>query len=176
MNREKLETEAKAPDWLDRLVEEIRARAAQGEHPSLTFLMESLLNELMTRERDRHLEDHPGEQANGLCERNLHLTLGKLRLRVPRVRSGKAFRPAILPPRWKRAHKDYEELLIAMLDGGYSQALGVHPQVLKPPVLPGCPRGRQGPHPRAAPVLQKSTTLLRLVRHLHRRLLEKAPR
>jgi len=77
MNREKLETEAKAPDWLDRLVEEIRAKAAQGEHPSLAFLMESLLNELMTRERDRHLEDHPGEQANGLCERNLHLTLGK---------------------------------------------------------------------------------------------------
>ena len=122
MNREKLETEAKAPDWLDRLVEEIRAKAAQGEHPSLAFLMESLLNELMTRERDRHLEDHPGEQANGLCERNLHLTLGKLRLRVPRVRSGKAFRPAILPPRWKRAHKDYEELLIAMLANGYSQA------------------------------------------------------
>ena len=77
MNREKLETEAKAPDWLDRLVEEIRAKVAQGEHPSLTFLMESLLNELMARERDRHLEDHPGEQANGLCERNLHLTLGK---------------------------------------------------------------------------------------------------
>ena len=97
MNREKLETEAKAPDWLDRLVEEIRAKAAQGEHPSLAFLMESLLNELMTREHDRHLEDHPGEQANGLCERNLHFTLGKLRLRVPRVRSGKAFRPAILP-------------------------------------------------------------------------------
>ena len=48
MNREKLETEAKAPDWLDRLVEEIRAKVAQGEHPSLAFLMESLLNELMT--------------------------------------------------------------------------------------------------------------------------------
>jgi len=30
MNREKLETETKAPDWLDRLVEEIRAKAAQG--------------------------------------------------------------------------------------------------------------------------------------------------
>ena len=53
--------------------------------------------------------------------------VGKLRLKVPRVRSGKAFRPAILPPRWKRADKDYEELLIAMLDGGYSQALGAHP-------------------------------------------------
>ena len=143
MNREKLETEAKAPDWLDRLVEEIRARAAQGEHPSLTFLMESLLNELMTRERDRHLEDHPGEQANGLCERNLHLTLGK----PPRGAPGPLWQglpPCHPPPRWKRAHKHCEELLIAMLDGGYSQALGVHPQVLKSPVLPGCPRGRQG--------------------------------
>ena len=94
----------------------------QGERPSLAFLLESLLNEIMLRERDRHLELSPGERANGFYERNLHLTLGKLRLKVPQVRSGKTFRPAILPPRWKRADKDYEELLIAMLANGYSRA------------------------------------------------------
>ena len=138
--REKLETEAKAPDWLDRLVEEIRAKAAQGKHPSLAFLMESLLNELMTRERDRHLEDHPRTRPTG-CASATFISSWTSLLGVPWVRSGKTFRPAILPPRWKRAHKDCEELLIAMLDDGYSQALGVHPQVLKPPVLPGCPRG-----------------------------------
>ncbi|MBC7099752.1 transposase, partial [Candidatus Bipolaricaulota bacterium] len=110
------------PDWLDQLVDEIQARKEAGELPSLAFLLESLLNEIMRRERDRFLSLNQGEQANGFYQRNLHLTLGKLSLKVPRVRYGNAFRPAILPPPWKRADKDYEELLIAMLANGYSQA------------------------------------------------------
>lgn len=121
-NKPKRGIEAQTPDWVGKLVDEMYARMEQGEHPSLAFLLESLLNEVMLRERDRHLELSPGERANGFYQRNLHLTLGKLRLKVPRVRSGKAFRPAILPPRWKRADKDYEELLIAMLANGYSRA------------------------------------------------------
>ena len=64
------------------------------------------------------LSQTSGEQANGFYPRNLHLTLGKLRLKVPRVRFSHSFRPAILPPRWKRVDKDYEELLIAMLANG----------------------------------------------------------
>jgi len=124
MPRSKLKrgAEAQASDWVRKLVDEMYARMEQGERPSLAFLLESLLNEIMLRERDRHLELSPGERANGFYERNLHLTLGKLHLKVPRVRSGKTFRPAILPPRWKRADKDYEELLIAMLANGYSRA------------------------------------------------------
>ena len=118
-NKPKRGIEAQTPDWVGKLVDEMYARMEQGEHPSIAFLLGSLLNEVMLRERDRHLELSPGERANGFYQRNLHLTLGKLRLKVPRVRSGKAFRPAILPPRWKRADKDYEELLIAMLPGGY---------------------------------------------------------
>ena len=83
--------------------------------------MESLLNEIMRRERERFLSLYPTEQANGFYPRSLHLTLGKLELKVPRVRYGKGFRPAILPLPWKRADKDYE-VLGAMLAGGYSQA------------------------------------------------------
>jgi transposase-like protein len=122
MKRHEERQEGKAPDWLDRVVEEIYARRQEGESPSLAFLLESLLNEIMRRERERFLRLNQGEQANGFYQRRLHLTLGKLNLKVPRVRYGKAFRPAILPPPWKRADKDYEELLIAMLANGYSQA------------------------------------------------------
>ncbi|TGN20265.1 hypothetical protein EHS15_04630 [Leptospira idonii] len=39
-------------------------------------------------------------------------------LKIPRIRSGTQFRPAILPPHWKRIDKDYEELIIAMLSNG----------------------------------------------------------
>jgi len=79
----------------------------------------------MKRERERFLELVQDNQANGFYTRQLHLSLGKLNLRVPRVRYGRAFRPALLPPlppRWKRVEKDYEQLLLAMLANGYSQA------------------------------------------------------
>ena len=111
-----------APDWLDQLVDEIYAKMEDGERPALSFLLERLLDKVMERERQRFLASHEGEQANGFYHRRLHLTLGKLNLKVPRVRYAKSFRPAILPPRWKRVDKDYEELLIAMLANGYSRA------------------------------------------------------
>lgn len=111
-----------ANDFVAQLVEEVYSRMSEGEKPSLAFLVEKLLNEFMLRERDRYLQLLPEEKANGFYSRNLHLTLGKLNLRVPRIRYGKSFRPAILPPRWKRADKDYEELLIGMLANGYSHA------------------------------------------------------
>ena len=76
----------------------------------------------MKRERQRYLEQHPREKANGFYHRSLRLTMGELKLSVPRVRYGHTFRPSILPPPWKRADRDYEELLIAMLSNGYSQA------------------------------------------------------
>ncbi|MER3426471.1 MAG: hypothetical protein C4299_04895 [Thermoleophilia bacterium] len=51
----------------------------------------------MERERARFLAslDGQGEQAGGFYPR-------KLNLKVPRVRHAKSFRPAPLPPRWKR--------------------------------------------------------------------------
>ena len=109
-------------DFVGQLVDNVYSRMTQGEKPSLAFLLEQLLNEFMLRERDRYLQLNEEEKANGFYPRDLHLTLGKLNLRVPRIRYGKGFRPAILPPRWKRADKDYEELLIGMLANGYSHA------------------------------------------------------
>ena len=83
-------------DWLDQLVRQTQTKEADGERPALAFLIESLLDQVMLRERAHHLEEHPEEQANGFYQRNLHRTLGKLRLKVPRVRSGKSFRPTTL--------------------------------------------------------------------------------
>ena len=85
------------PDWLDRILDELQARKEQGESPSLVYLLEALLNELMKRERKTFLEQHPQEKANGFYRRSLRLTMGELKLSVPRVRYGHTFRPSILP-------------------------------------------------------------------------------
>ncbi len=69
----------------------------------------------MRRERERFLRLNQGEQASGFYRRSLQLPVGELKLSVPRGRYGHTFRPSILPPPWKRADRDYEELLIAML-------------------------------------------------------------
>ena len=45
------------PDWLDRILDELQARKEQGESPSLVYLLEALLNELMKRERERFVVD-----------------------------------------------------------------------------------------------------------------------
>lgn len=119
MKRERKRPE---PDWLDHVLDEFKAKKERGESPSLVYLLEELLNELMKRERQRYLQQHPEEKANGFYPRGLQLTIGELKLSVPRVRYGHTFRPSILPPPWKRADRDYEELLIAMLSNGYSQA------------------------------------------------------
>ena len=101
--------EQRERDWLDRILDELQARKEQGESPSFVYLLEALLNELMKRERERFLEQHPREKANGFYRRSLKLTMGELKLSVPRVRYGHTFRPSILPPPWKRADRDYEE-------------------------------------------------------------------
>ena len=142
--------EQRERDWLDRILDELQARKEQGESPSFVYLLEALLNELMKRERERFLEQHPQEKANGFYRRSLRLTMGELKLSVPRVRYGHTFRPSILPPPWKRADRDYEELLVAMLANGYSRAIGAGPQVPGAPVLPGGPPGRPLPDPRKA--------------------------
>ena len=75
--------QTQAPDWLDQLVDEIYAKMEDGERPALSFLLERLLDKVMERERQRFLASHEGEQANGFYHRRLHLTLGRLNLKVP---------------------------------------------------------------------------------------------
>ncbi len=97
-------------------------RMQQGENITLLSILEELLNALMIAERDLYLSFASDNQANGFYDRGLKLTMGNLNLKVPRVRFGNSFRPSLLPERWKRVDKDYENLLLAILANGYSRA------------------------------------------------------
>lgn len=94
----------------------------RGQYPSLTILMEGILNYLMQKEREFYLQRNPEVYANGTYKRTLTAHFGQLHLRIPRVRISNTFRPALLPQRWKRFNKDYEEFLLACLVNGYSKA------------------------------------------------------
>jgi putative transposase len=110
------------PDFLDEMLHKVYSGQSDGKRVGITDLIQDLVNELMKRDRDNLLGDALNLSANGFYKRDLKLTLGDLNLKIPRIRSGSQFRPAILPPHWKRIDKDYEELLIAMLCNGYSYA------------------------------------------------------
>jgi len=122
MPRRKLEPHPFPDQWLEQIVKNLWENKSKGLKPALTQLIEQILNAVMLKERELFLKRHPENQANGFYPRNLYLSFGNLNLRIPRVRIGHAFRPAILPPAWKRIDKDYEELLIAMIANGYSKA------------------------------------------------------
>ena len=51
------------PNWLDPILDELKAKKERGESPSLAYLLEELLNELMKRERQRYLEQHPTSRS-----------------------------------------------------------------------------------------------------------------
>jgi len=68
----------------------------------------------MRKKREEYLKKNSFDFANGFYNRKLNIKFGELDIKVPRVRIGKTFRPSLLPARWKRVDKDYEELLIAM--------------------------------------------------------------
>jgi len=97
-------------------------RMQNGENITILSILEELLNALMLAERDFYLSLASDNQANGFYERSLKLTMGNLNLKVPRVRYGNTFRPSLLPEKWKRVDKNYENLLLALLANGYSRA------------------------------------------------------
>jgi len=121
-NTEQSNRPEKQPDFVDQMLQKVLENKANGERTGIAVILEEFINELMKRDRDNFLKDHLEMPANGFYKRDLKLTLGELNLKIPRIRSGTTFRPAILPPHWKRIDKDYEELLIAMMCNGYSQA------------------------------------------------------
>jgi len=108
-------------DLLDELLGEAHLLASRGERISFRYLLEKVLNEMMKGDRNLYLKLNPYNRANGFYSRKLNLSLGELNLQVPRVRYGNRFRPSILPPRWQRVDKDYEELLVALLANGYNK-------------------------------------------------------
>ncbi|HNV19887.1 MAG TPA: IS256 family transposase [Spirochaetota bacterium] len=120
--RNRKQTTDKEPDFLDNMLSDVLQARDNGERIGISTLIEKLINELMERDRDNHLKEYLQTEANGFYKRDLNLLSGQIGLSIPRIRSGSSFRPAILPPKWKRVDKDYEELLIAMLSNGYSYA------------------------------------------------------
>lgn len=108
---------------VEKLAQQLSDRMSNGENIGISNILQELVNALMLQDRGKYLINAPADDGNGFYDRILPLTIGKLNLKVPRVRLGsKYFRPAILPARWKRAGKEYEEFLIALLSNNYSHA------------------------------------------------------
>ena len=110
---------------LEELIEKTASKYAErmrkGEKIGITTVIEDVLSALMEKEREYYLENVE-DSANGFYNRTLTMAIGKLNLKVPRVRSGSGFRPALLPEKWKRFDKNTENLLLAMLANGYSRS------------------------------------------------------
>lgn len=85
---------------------------------SLKELLEGLVNQLMLDQRKLFNEQN-GDVGNGFYPRNLQTALGKLSLEVPRTRIHN-FKPTLLPPPYKRTDESYDQLLIALIQNGYS--------------------------------------------------------
>jgi len=65
------------------------------------------MSAIMKKEREFFLQENRYEEANGFYSRSLQLAIGKLDLKIPRIRMGNSFRPALLPSRWKRLEGVY---------------------------------------------------------------------
>lgn len=83
--------------------------------------LETLYSTLMLKDREQFLKNNQDNIGNGFYDRDLNTSLGALNLSVPRTDSN-AFRPSILPKRWKRTDTSYDELVKAMAFNNYSPA------------------------------------------------------
>ena len=120
MGRTKKRDPNREPDFVDNMLHRILRDKSEGKSFSTRVLLEELINEIMLRDRDLAVELASQIPANGFYTRKLNLSLGELNIKVPRVRFGSTYRPSILPEKWKRVNKEYEELLLAMLCNGYN--------------------------------------------------------
>ena len=66
----------------------------------LISLVENILQEIMSKEKQEYLLETSFDKSNGSYHRTLNTSLGKLNLNVPRVRSGK-FRSSLLPQKYR---------------------------------------------------------------------------
>jgi len=122
--RKRSSIEEKFPGCEDAFIKIAEYIAQQKEkgNLSLSSFLQDMINAIAEAERKIYLKEHPDNSANGFYGRNLLLSIGDLNIKVPRVRIGNTFRPSLLPARWKRVDKDYENLLLALLVNGYSRA------------------------------------------------------
>ncbi len=116
---EEEEEESSTTDSLaKKTANEIFDRMRKGENASFLALLEGIVNAVM--ERDYFLQSTE-DYANGFYTRKLQMAMGRLNLKVPRVRHSKGWRPALLPTRWGRVYRDYGQIVTAMMVNGYSQ-------------------------------------------------------
>lgn len=90
-------------------------------HIELKSYLESLYSALMLKDREQFLKNNIDSIGNGFYDRDLNTSLGTLNLSVPRADSN-AFRPSILPEKWKRTDRSYDELVRALAFNNYSPA------------------------------------------------------
>jgi transposase-like protein len=85
-------------------------------------LLAFLFNNVMSVERDVVIDESDDDEnkANGYYKRGLNLGNMKLKLDVPRDRNGD-FRSQLLPDKWQRGDERYKELLISLVETGYSE-------------------------------------------------------
>ncbi|MGH7928266.1 MAG: IS256 family transposase [Candidatus Binatia bacterium] len=82
---------------------------------SLRELLGAILSSVGLAERNLYLQHRPADQSNGFYGRSVQLGSIPVDIEVPRTRSG-AFRPASLPPPYKRGYaEEVQALLLGLL-------------------------------------------------------------
>lgn len=106
---------------IEKVIEKRLGGASQIEKTAIKALLEDTLNQLMLSERGIFLDKDENNKGNGFYRRDLATSGGDLELSVPRDRKN-GFRPFILPEKWKRTDKTYENLLMSLVVNGYSES------------------------------------------------------
>lgn len=87
----------------------------------MVSLVENIIHEIMNKEKEEYLDERFNDKSNGSYERSLNTSVGKLNLKVPRVRSGE-FRSSLLPQKYQRYDESFEELIFSFLINGDSKS------------------------------------------------------
>lgn len=101
------------PALVDAVLDFLSA-ASSGAHLPAADLLATVLTLLGIAHRRVHLQKNPDDRANGFYSRNLSVGPIPVTVQVPTTRSSN-FRPAFLPPRYKRSLPQLSEDMLAEL-------------------------------------------------------------
>ena len=109
-SRDMLRSPSKLDDEMKQLIEKAAEgyakRIHDGENIGVSDIISDVMSDIIKKEREFFLQENKYEEANGFYSRSLQLAIGKLDLKIPRIRIGNNFRPALLSSKWKRLDKD----------------------------------------------------------------------
>ena len=106
---------------MEKTIEKFFGKVSSEEKVAIRGILEEILNQIMLSERGIFLQNENDNKGNGFYKRRLATSGGNLNLSVPRDRKN-MFRPFVLPEKWKRTDKTYEDLLMSLLVNGYSDS------------------------------------------------------